>query len=253
MNELASEFEEPQTAMVVTQPVTVEAMMLRALDENKVDALEKLLAMREREIDRTAAQAFAQSMVQCQSRIEPVARTADNTQTSSKYAPLEAIYKAAIPIAREHGFALSFGTADSPLPDHVRIVCDVMHRDGHTKQYRTDLAVDNAGIKGNVNKTRIHGEGSTMTYGQRYLTAMIFNVLSFVEKDTDGNRGGSSGSITAEQAADLHTAIVDAGVDEGKFLATYLDPGKAMADLPAVMFKRVMAILRQRIQQRASA
>lgn len=152
-----------------------------------VDKMERLMQMHERFVDRQASAAFNAAMVQAQKRIRPVVRMSFNTQTNSSYAKLEDIDKQISPIYTEEGFSLSFGTADSPLAGHLRVVCDVMHEQGHTKQYHMDLPLDSAGIAGKTNKTGVHAHGSTNSYARRYLTMNIFNVV-MINEDNDGNK-----------------------------------------------------------------
>ena len=64
-----------------------------------------------------------------------------------------------------------------------------MHEAGHTKRYHVDLPIDSTGIKGSVNKTGVHANGSTYSYARRYLTMMIFNVV-LTNEDNDGNVDG---------------------------------------------------------------
>ena len=112
-----------------------------------------------------------------------------NDQTGSPYARYESILNKAKPVYTNHGFALSFGTDSSPLESHIRITCSVTHEKGHSKDFFVDLPMDSTGIKGNVNKTQIHGTGSTYSYGKRYLITMIFNI-EIANEDDDGVKAG---------------------------------------------------------------
>ncbi|MBX9755653.1 MAG: ERF family protein [Pseudomonadaceae bacterium] len=145
-------------------------------------------------------------MVRAQQRIKPVVRKALNVQTNSTYARLEDIDQEISPIYTDEGFSLSFGTADSSLAGHIRVICDCMHAEGHTKQYQMDLPLDATGIGGKTNKTGVHAHGSTNSYARRYLTMMIFNVV-MVKEDNDGNGAANNKPeqpvITAPQAAQL--------------------------------------------------
>lgn len=163
---------------------------LQAALEKGVDAdsLEKILNMQERILDRQAEQAYTQSMVAAQQEMPVIERNRTNDQTRSKYSDMEQILKTITPIYTKNGFALSFGNADSPHAGHVRVTCDVMHTQGHSKHYYTDTPLDMEGIKGNVNKTQVHGTGSAISYGQRYLTKLIFNLNT--GDDDDGNAAG---------------------------------------------------------------
>lgn len=197
-------------------PATESAMMIQMIQRAAadptvdVDKMERLMQMHERFVDRQASAAFNAAMVRAQQSIKPVVRRAVNLQTNSTYAKLEDIDQAISPIYTAEGFSLSFGTGDSPLAGHVRVVCDVMHDQGHTKQYQMDLPLDATGIGGKTNKTGVHAHGSTNSYARRYLTMNIFNVV-MVNEDNDGN-GIPKGPpdepvITAGQAAQLDALL----------------------------------------------
>ncbi|MCU1752185.1 ERF family protein [Pseudomonas sp. 6D_7.1_Bac1] len=163
-------------------------MQVAATPNVDVGNMERLMQMHERHVDRQASAAFSVAMVNAQKRIKPVTRKALNKHTASTYARLEDIDREISPIFTEEGFSLSFGTADSRLPGHLRITCDCMHAGGHTKLYQLDLPIDAAGSGGKTNKTGVQANGSTISYGRRYLTQMIFNVTT-TDDDDDGNSG----------------------------------------------------------------
>jgi hypothetical protein len=154
-----------------------------------IDKMERLLAMQERIIDRQAEQAFNEAMVRAQAEMPTIEADSDNPQTKSKYAKFEKINQAIKPIYTKEGFSLSFGTADSSIPNYIRVMCDVSHVGGHHKAFYIDLPPDVEGIKGNVNKTPVHGIASAHSYSKRYLEIMIFNVTIGGEDD-DGNAAG---------------------------------------------------------------
>lgn len=195
-------------------PATESAMMIQMIQRAAadpavdVDKMERLMQMHERFVDRQASAAFNAAMVRAQRRIKPVVKKAFNAQTSSTYAKLEDIDKQISPEYTAEGFSLSFGTDDSPLAAHIRIICDVMHEDGHTKRYMMDLPLDSAGIAGKTNKTGVHAHGSTHSYARRYLTMDIFNVVT-VNEDNDGNGDPPQEPvITARQAAQLEALLL---------------------------------------------
>ena len=93
------------------------------------------------------------------------------------------------PIYTKHGISLSFDTADGAPLDYVRIVCYVS-KGGFSRTYHVDMPADGKGAKGGDVMTKTHATGSAISYGQRYLLKMIFNV-STGEADDDGNAAGS--------------------------------------------------------------
>lgn len=155
-----------------------------AVDPNvDVEKMSKILDMQEKIFDKNSQISFNKSMVQCQKNMPTVARDSVNQQTNSSYAKFENILNKVKPTYTEHGFSLSYGTERSDTEGYIKIVCDVMHEEGYTKRYQVDLPLDNTGIKGSVNKTVVHGTGSTYSYGKRYLITMIFNIAIANEDD----------------------------------------------------------------------
>lgn len=165
-----------------------------------IDKMERLMKMHTDLLADQRKQRFFAALALAQSEMPQVVKTAENTQTRSKYALYEKINEAMMPVITKYGFTLSFGTADCPKEGHHRITCEIGHRDGHTKMYEADIPIDDAGIQGNRNKTPTHAFASTMTYGRRILACLIFNVAVKGEDD-DGNAAGGPQPKNAEPNA----------------------------------------------------
>lgn len=182
-----------------------------AIDSQKVRELWQIA----REIRRDQAEmAFNTAMTACQAEMPVVVGKTKNSQTGSFYAALEEVDRVARPIYTRHGFALSFGTADCPIQGWYRETCTVSHRDGYSRERFADLPPDLVGIKGNPNKTGVQGFGSTMSYGQRYLTKLIFNIV-IAGEDKDGNKQpGAEGTLSAEQIAHIRKLLKEVNKTE---------------------------------------
>lgn len=150
-----------------------------------IDKMERLMQMQERMIAKQAEADFNNSMVSCQRELGTIAADATNPQTRSKYATYAKLDKVLRPIYTKHGISISYGTADSPQPDHVRVVAYVS-RAGYTRMYQIDMPNDGKGAKGGDVMTKTHAQGAGMQYGMRYLLKGIFNV-AVGDEDTDGN------------------------------------------------------------------
>jgi len=161
------------------------------LPEQGVERLQKLWEMQKEMQDRDAVREYAAAMQRTQAAMPNIKKRGKNKQTNSQYALLEDINQQITPIYTREGFSLSFGTVRSELEGHVGIVCDVLHSAGHSRTYTYDAPIDDVGIKGEKNKTQTHGRGSAISYGQRYLVKMIFN-LTIGGEDDDGNAAGES-------------------------------------------------------------
>lgn len=167
---------------------SIAAVIDRAARDKSVDIdkLERLLAMKERIDARAAEAAFNESMKFAQEEMPNIFRDAKNSHTNSRYARLESVNNAVVPVYTRHGFSLSFGTAECPRPGFYRVTCIVSHIAGHSRSYQCDIPDDGQGAKGNANKTATHAFGSTMSYARRYLTLLIFN-LTLTNEDDDAN------------------------------------------------------------------
>lgn len=154
--------------------------------DGDVAKTKEILAMIRAEEDRVSERCYNEALLAAQTEIPPIKRDTFNKHTKSFWARLEKISRVVDPIARKHGFSLSYGMETSPLPDHYRVICDVSHRDGHRRRYDADVGMDSKGPKGEGNKSLAQGSGSSITYARRFLKVMIFDVV--VEgMDNDGN------------------------------------------------------------------
>lgn len=211
----------PESAPLTEGSNPVLSMIERvATDPNAdVDKLERMLAMQERILDREAEAAFNVAMQEAQEEMPRIMRDAKNDSTHSTYARLETIMAKINPVITKRGFSMSFGTADSPLERHYRIVCTVSHTAGHSREYHADVPADMTGMKGNQNKTATHGFGSTMSYGRRYLTLLIFNI-ALTNEDDDGNRAGAT-PISDETKEEIIELLKETNTDIKKALEAF--------------------------------
>jgi hypothetical protein len=154
------------------------------------DQLEKMMALQERWEANEARKSFHNSMTEAQKNMPVIPKDKKNSQTNSMYSKHETIVKLAKPVYTGAGFSLMFYQGETKKEDHIRVMCDIRHEKGHMETRFIDLEIDKAGIKGSVNKTGIHAEGSTFSYGRRYLTCMIFNIPT--GDDNDGNQGNQT-------------------------------------------------------------
>ncbi len=183
-------------------PVSPDAQALEAADasdaigmferlardpEASVDKIAGLMGLWERAEARKAEIAFNAAMSEVQRAVRPVIKNQRNASTKSQYASYDAIDAVVRPIYSGHGFGLSFDTGESPLPEHLRVLCYVTHMAGHSRTYHVDMPADGKGAKGGDVMTRTHAAGSALSYGQRYLLKLIFNIPL---KDDDGNKAG---------------------------------------------------------------
>jgi hypothetical protein len=174
----------PETASETATPAQMLAMAVaQGADPER---LQKLLDLQERWEATQAKRSYTEAMNDAQGDMGRVSADATNPQTRSRYASYGKLDSVLRPIYVKHGFSLSFNEADSPKPEHVRVVCRVSHRAGHTEEFHTDMPADGKGAKGGDVMTKTHAVGAAKQYGMRYLLKGIFNV-AIGDEDTDGN------------------------------------------------------------------
>jgi len=223
-----------------------------------VARMKELLDMHERICAKQAEQEFNDAMRSVQSEVPRILRDATNPSTNSRYTRLESLLKIIVPIYTQHGFSISFGTSDCPLPSHYRITAAVSHRGGHSRPYQCDIPVDNVGMKGNLNKTATHGFGSTMSYGRRYLTLLIFNI-ALVNEDDDKQSVKPSVSARVATAATREWALEQLRDIHLKLRAYLIDtaaimPDEGLTDWPLTIVpttKGELAELRRKVEAHA--
>lgn len=229
-----------QTLPGMPEPANILDIVSRAASDPNIDVAktEKLLEMYERIAARNAEVSFNTAMKSAQEEMPKILRNKENQQTNSRYADLERVNAVIVPVYTKHGFSLSFGTADCPMAGHYRVTCLVSHVAGHSRAYQADIPADMTGLKGNANKTATHGFGSTMSYGRRYLTLLVFNI-TLTNQDNDGNQ--PQDTVTAEQIANIEALLTETASDKAKFLR-YLKV-ESIEDIPAKNYSAVVKII----------
>lgn len=149
-------------------------------------------------------------------------------QQSTPYATFNAIHEAIKPLLAKYGFGLSFSTA--PTADGRLIVKTTLSRKGHSISTEFPLPAETSGSKNNV-----QGWGSSQSYGKRYGTIALLNIVSHDPRDadTDGHEGKfvrakeglaeivEIATISDEQLSELNARMVKCKVPLAKVLGHY--------------------------------
>jgi hypothetical protein len=216
-----------------SEAVAVVSMLERMINDPTIDLsrIEKVLEMRKAMEEDAQRKAFNAAMAACKAELPQVVKNAENTDNKSQYATLDKIGHAIDAVIAKYGFSTSFNPAPGAPPGFQRIEATVAHTAGHERHYTADLPLDAAGKNGTINKTPIHAWGSTMSYGRRYLTMMIFDVKSKVATpDDDGRGANASATIGAEKAIELMALIKEFDADLEQVLKYYKI--ETLPDLP---------------------
>lgn len=209
-----------EMAVVESQSTQVLKSLTAAVESGSLnpEQLTAILDAQERILDRQAKQDFSIAMANAQAEMPVVFKGEHNKQTNSSFESLDGLNKAISPVYTKHGFSISFGTDESPSEDMIRITAEVTHRGGWSKDYHYDLPYDLAGIKGSVNKTKIHASGSTLTYGRRYLLKLIFNLITSDDTDDDGNTAEPIETLKKDEIANIEALLSEVGTSAEDYL-----------------------------------
>jgi hypothetical protein len=193
-------------ALVPANESTALASVVEALANNPnvdVDKLRQIIDLQRQMRADLARESFNQSFAAMQREMPVVierARTNNGT-----YATLEDIVETVRPILSKHGFSLSHRT-DWPEKGIVKITGILAHAAGHERTSEFLSGADSSG-----NKNAIQGLGSAMSYGRRYTTNDLCNIVTRNEDD-DAKRAGRVG---APDGYDDWLADVALTADEG--------------------------------------
>ncbi len=148
----------------------------------------------------------------------------------SNFATYEQIMAKIRPLLIKHGFGLRFNT--EPTGDKIIITATLSHKDGHSITDRVPLSIDSSGAKNNV-----QGVGSTISYGKRYLTGMLLNLV-FEGEDDDGNSADYI-PISDDQAATLKELIRETNTDTVRFLSMMVSNAASVDEIGVKDYARL--------------
>lgn len=113
----------------------------------------------------------------------------------SRYSTNEAIQEAIRPILQRHGFSLSFRNTTNDK-GRVCVTGILAHTAGHKERDTFESDPDSGGQMNSIQRI-----GSTRSYGQRYTTIALLNIVSRARQDRDDD-GQKSGRPTAPDGYD---------------------------------------------------
>lgn len=211
----AAPLEAPPTAMVPTAPTvlpptpTVDAVpMLERLAKDPavdVEKLERLIGMQERAQERDARALFWAAFPAMQGELPEIdehGRIMVDGTVRSGYAKNEDIQAAVRPILKRHGFALTF--RERRMDDgKLDIVGLLAHSGGHVEEDHFVTTPDDGGKMNTIQR-----RGSARSYGQRYVTIFLLNIVTREkQRGADDDGQGSEAPDTPNGVTALLAAL----------------------------------------------
>jgi len=220
-------------------------LLARAVEAGaSVEALERLVALKERVDRERARRAFFEALAAAQEEMPevPKARTAQiatrsGVSYSYRYAALEDITRVVRPVLARHGLSYAWDVAQG---DGTLIVtCVLRHVDGHEERASFPVPVDSG-----ARMSAAQANGAALTYGRRQSLVAVLG-LTTADEDIDGAGDVmESNRITPQQAADLDALIDEVGADRQRFLAWA--GVERIEDLPADRYATAVRMLERR-------
>jgi len=153
-----------------------------------VEKLERVIALQERILRFNAEAAFNGAFSEMQGdlpEIDEKGQILVKGTLRSTYAKLEDIHEAVKPVLKKHGFAIRHRTEwPSDRPGIIRIVGILTHRQGYSAESVFEAPMDRSEYR-----TDIQSMGSTVSYGRRYTTLDVLNIVTRAQ-DNDGATAG---------------------------------------------------------------
>jgi len=212
MEEITKVNEPPQQLQRIAIPddaplMTRLAMMIDNGVKIDVEQMKAMQEMGEQFEANEARKAYASAFAAAQADVGGVVKKRKNNQTNSMYAGLDDVIEMSKAVCEKHHFSVTFYEGSTEADGHIRVGATVLHKDGHKESYHYDVPLGGVGIKGVVNMTAIHAKATSVSYGQRYLLCMIWNIPT---KDTDGNPPPQAQTPQVRPASTTELEVIDA-------------------------------------------
>lgn len=202
---------EPNTDVAILEPQKpLIQQMLESAKDIDVEKLKVLQEMHYRDQDRAAERSYAEDFIRMKAKLPKIVRLKKNTQTNSKYAPLEDINTSIDHILEEFGFGTMHKIIETNA-EGVKVNVRLWHKGGHFEEIPVWMPIDDKGMQGTKNKTLPHGIASAVMYARRVGECSLLNIST---GDDDGNYT----SITPEKAKEIEERLTKCGADKVKFL-----------------------------------
>jgi len=135
----------------------------------------------------------------------------EGNKRSYRFATWEDMDAVIRPILKPEGMHLWFDSVERGTGGGLIITGHLEHSGGHSRSASIALALDSGPGRNNL-----QAMGSTLSYGKRYTTEMLLNIVR-EDADDDGVLGGTK-FVSPDQAAELRGVCGLAGRQEGPFL-----------------------------------
>lgn len=164
---------------------SAESLIAQAIGKGlPVEAMEKLLAMRQQIKAEQAREAFFEALAKFQSHCPSIAKTKvvygrDGKSIRYRYAPLDTIVEQIKGLLQEYGFSYTIKSRQDPQA--VTAMCEAHHSEGHVEVSEFSIPIDPTAYMNDAQKV-----ASALTYAKRYAFCNAFGLMT-ADDDDDAN------------------------------------------------------------------
>ena len=215
-----------------------------SMTTEKVEVIERLVALMERREAQQRKERFDEAKRQCQiemPRVEKNGLIALKTG-GIPYARLEDLDACIRPIYQAHGFSVSFDAPMTAEGGKIRSVAR-FSCEGHKESIEITAAASNRAA-GNLALTDTQKVKQTITECRRHLLEMFFNVIT-----VGADERPQDDPITQGQADDIRTQLTDMNANMSQFYRLF--GVTALEELRASQLSEVHARIKQAREKRA--
>jgi hypothetical protein len=193
---------EPQEVSIIS--IIEKLAQTPNLTMESVAALTQLVALQDKREERQRKDLFFEALKRVQEKAPRITKSGLMDRGPGKgqipFAKREDIDAVMRPIYQAEGFSVNW---NSPMVDGKVRVVGHFTAFGHTEEREWWCAPDTSG-----GKQPPQASGSTVSYGQRYLSVMFWDIIT-EDEDTNGARREDVRPITQNQADDIRTRMND--------------------------------------------
>lgn len=177
------QFKKPAEVQTSPAPTSYMDMIANAVSSGaSIEALERLMALKERHDKEVAKNAFTEALAKFQEECPEIRKTKAvefNGKHAYDFAPLPDIERQIKHLMVKYGFTKSWKNS-YPGGGKTRVTCVLTHIGGHSTETDMDVEPDKSG-----GKSAIQADGSAITFARRYTLTGALGI-STADKDIDG-------------------------------------------------------------------
>ena len=218
----------------VREPNDLMGALIQAAMNPDIDAdkMERMLGMYERMEATTSRREFHDALSVMLPKLPEIAKNGEAKSGNTRlytYAKWEDINRAIKPILAEHGFSLTFRTAER---DNGVLVTGVLSRSGHSEETHLLVPAEKSGAMSGA-----QARGNATSYGKRYAAASLLNLVTSDEPDNDGGKPISGDYLTEQQVDHVRELLTKLGRTEEMFLEYCATKGHRTTTIEGLPFE----------------